>query len=590
MSKEASTIKIKIKDLINFFYRILIHEKVFVIYFIIINSFSLLVSVLFSLIKSGETKNLLFDFYVIIFINIFLFIFIIKIINFFFVRKIEDKTIFVVIANSFSRIRFFITQYFTLLIIITSPVFFSYIMFNIVYILSNDFTTNNFVIKKTLVFMLFSIILEISLFNFLVFLILFIGNQPTLVISTLLLSFSFVANIPAKLIWESEKDKIFTFKDFNNNESYDIYQTDVYNSIALEGLIINKKIKYKNLIHSLNHYLTNYSRNDNIIFTINNLNNNNLIRYNEFWKNEMGIVVPSKKEISFDGILLTNSKKTSLKKWSLGDKIKINLSLNSYFKNEHQIRKLLNCTSSEGIKSNIADFLSFKSDLKKTIINIPQQKYNLFGDYLFLSNNINSNQIINLSKNEKIDLDVNDIKSIFNFIIAGVNPIDDKDFTIRYSEELKNYFYDNIINDEMFLTRILENYLIYYTTHYYYSTNYSLVQNDTLRSYLDIKKKLNIMNFINPFYLTWVFYTNKSGLYYDDIWFNPNSTSLIELNKQQNLFLPYIIFDLKNINNKFDQNSFNNFIDPSYLFITLFLISKLLFLSTIKKFNKIDFN
>ncbi|AKX34183.1 ABC transporter permease [Spiroplasma litorale] len=596
-------INLKTRDILKFSFRILFTEKTYIIFFTIINIFSILVAIVFANTSIGKIKNQIFDFYVIIFINVFLFLLILRVINFFFIRKSEDKTIFIILSNTVSRMKFFLCEYLTILIIISFSVVLSFLSFNIIYLISNDFEITNFVIRKTSVFLGFTLILTICLINFIIFLIFFAGAQPTLIISTILMSLSFIANIPAKLIETKTSNINFTFNDPKNNTPFALSSNDVYDSINFQNILKYENIKYKNLSKAINNYFTNYQENED--FTdLDTFKNSNKYRYTSFWNNYLNVINNKQKNYKFNGILSSLNSSAKAKNWKENDPVSIEFTLESYFKDENEIKDMINSNELDSEKKLILqDLLDLTNQFKTYFIDFKKEKSDLFSDFIFfyepktIKNKIgvvDEEKEINFIKNENLNQSLPftkiDLNNIFQWAVKKISASKDSFQLWDNDHKLEKYFDEYFSFPIMFSARVVEEYFIHYTVNYYNSVYSRIVQNDEFKKYQNNMSTINILNSINPFYDTWSFYTKYSGFYFDDIWFNIDTSSSISLIEQENLFLPYVRFNLNLDNKNIKKDTYDEYLDPAILISIILVVAICLYILSIYKFTKVDVN
>ncbi|QGS52221.1 ABC transporter permease [Spiroplasma tabanidicola] len=699
LKKISSNVKnISLLSLIRFSFKILFFEKTFLIFIFIANLFSILVAVIFSFMKSGEMMNEVYDFYVIIFINVFMFLIIIRIINFYFVRKKDDKTIFIALSNHISRSKFFIAEYLTMFITIVFSVIFSYIIFNALYFFMHGFKVSEYVFHKTTYFLIFALIIVIALLNFIIFLILILGSQPTLIISTILMSLSFVANIPAKLVQSKYEALNLTINEKDSSAIKTVISVkDIYESFNLQNSINTGKIKYKYLAKALNNYLTDFSSenpNDYNLKPNKDLASNLKNRYNNFWDQQLNVIDKTKKDYKMSGKLsYLNSDMISSKtgNWKITDQVDVNFSLGSTFKTTQQLQEMIASEETSIEQKNILnDLLNFNQEIWTKIPNMLSDKSSLFKTYIWLYGeelnspkvekfvkgeddkfdlnnlpqknlsdikleinqdlpnlkqiinslnkantglNITENDVeidnqqtqtktncsikaksesenfkgsVNVSYNsieqtnyvlkqenkESVVLAKSDLISIYNILMTGSRPDATNPSVGLFDDDtnsLKEYINTNMNFPLMFTARILEEYFIPYTTNYYYLTTLNLREDS---NYVQFKKNLKIaeaISYLNPFYATWSYFTQYTGFYNDNIWFEYSNDSLINTRKQENIFLPYVIYNLKSDDsNVIIKDTYNKYFDPLYSLLIIFSSTIVLIFIAMNRFRKID--
>ncbi|ASP28328.1 hypothetical protein SCORR_v1c05560 [Spiroplasma corruscae] len=594
--------KIKMTSIIRFLFKNLFHERSFVIFFVMINLFSIVISIFFSIIKTGYVRNELFDFYVIIYLNILTFLFIIRILMFFFVKKQEDKTIFIILSNSISRSKYLITQYITISLLLFSTIIFSYASFNIINIIINGIET--FTIRKTLYFFIFSVFIVYSLVNLIIFLILFLGTQPTLIITSLLMSMGFIANIPNKLYDKNNDNLSLNIILPNSIEPFSIRTNEMDDTFNFEKLLNEENIKYKYLSKAINSFLTNFDDDDvlKMYLNMNGVSDKGkeayLYRYNNFW-DSIGVINKGDDAHKYNlkGILANNNQSsgTKGKKWSSfsennkPDNVEISFKLDSYFIGLSDIKDKVDTGDiSEDNKLILNDLYNFTNDLISQIPNIYKEKNSYFGDFIYFDKNY-KNTIFNTEKNDSLNFTEVDLINIFKSAVAKIGIAKkDEGLTLYDNGSISNFFNENFNFPLLFSTRVLEQYFLNYTTKYYYLTNYPIIQDDNFTIYIKNKQINSITSIINPFFSTWSYYTLNSGMYFNDIWFDINSDSNIKMYEQENFFLPYTLFNYDLIDDKINKLSYNNYIDPVYFNGSLIIFTSLLFLISLYKFKKSD--
>ncbi|WP_227716909.1 hypothetical protein V2P57_02025 [Mycoplasma mycoides subsp. mycoides] len=252
------------------------------------------------------------------------------------------------------------------------------------------------------------------------------------------------------------------------------------------------------------------------------------------------------------------------------------------FITNNQLKELIKKTTDKNKKNILLDFLNFSIEINNYFENSLQvNNYELLYDFLFLDNLKNSNYLTksNDLKSVKYELNNKDIRNIYEYELLG----DAGDgFKFSNSKSLVNKLNFNL----MYVARILENYFIKYSSNYIIlSTSRVLTDQLDWSSYIKTRNKMKYFSYLNLYNGLWVFYTSNLGFYYKDIWFTPTSDSFIELENQKNLFLGYLEYDLKLLeNNSISKNTTSNYTKPQIYLITLIVINVLSFLITFYKF------
>ncbi|MDP4040026.1 ABC transporter permease [Mycoplasma mycoides] len=575
--------KIPFRKLIKFCLKNLIKERLFSILNILNILASILIGILLGFLKSGEKQVIIFNFYILFFTCCLLFVLILKMIQFFYNKNLEDKTTYIVLTNQVSRTKFFFSQYFLINLIILINIFLSFCFINLAYSIFNSFKYDSFILKMTLVYFLYNLFASFCLINFISMLMFLFSLQTTTIICTLLVSLCFVANIPLSFVKANEKSYNIQFLDKNNK--VEIFKlTDIYDTFTLNENILNSQIKYPYLSKYIySYFIKNKFLKDQFS------NPNNIDLRIKIWK-DLGLVNDQKVIIKENNLKLFSKPQENnkiLNNWNKNDLFNLQLVLNNTFISNQQLNLLIDKTIDINKKRILIDFKNFSNEINsffKTDLQI--SKYDLLYDFLFLDNLKNSNYLIknNDLKSEKYNLNKDDIKSIYEYELLGFN-----------SDGFKFFNSKNLINklnfNLMYIARILENYFIRYSSSYIMlSTSSVLKDQSDWSAYFNTRKKMRYFSYLNLYNGLWTFYTSNLGFYYNEIWFSPASDSYINLENQKNLFLGYLEYDLELLNNNIiNPNTINNYTKPELYLIILLIINIFSFLIAFLKFKKRDF-
>lgn len=575
--------RIPFRKLIKFCLKNLIKERLFCILNFSNILISFLIGVLLAFVKTGQNRVIIFNFYILFFTCCLLFVLILKMIQFFFNKNLEDKTTYIVLTNQVSRNKFFISQYFLIILILAINVLVSFLLINLAYSVFNRFKYDSFILRMTLVYLLYNLFASFCLINFISMLMFLFSLQTTTIICTLLLSLCFVANIPMSFVKANEKSYSIRVLTQNNNHE-DFKLNDVYDTYTLKKNILEDKIKYPYLSKYIYQYFLDneflkdeFSSENNIDLRIKMWDQLGLINHQKIIINEKNLKLFSKP--------LRNSNVPG--SWNRNDLLDLKLTLKNTFITNNQLKELIKKTTDKNKKNILLDFLNFSIEINNYFKNNLQvNKYELLYDFLFLDNLKNSNYLTksNDLKSVKYELNNKDIRNIYEYQLLG----DDSDgFKFSNSKSLVNKLNFNL----MYVARILENYFIKYSSNYIIlSTSRVLTNQSDWSSYIKTRNKMKYFSYINLYNGLWVFYTSNLGFYYKDIWFTPDSDSFIQLENQKNLFLGYLEYDLKLLkDNSISKNTTSNYTKPQIYLITLITINVLSFLIALYKFKKKDF-
>ncbi|QVK09023.1 ABC transporter permease [Mycoplasma mycoides] len=575
--------KIPFRKLIKFCLKNLIKERLFSILNILNILVSILIGILLGFLKSGEKQVIIFNFYILFFTCCLLFVLILKMIQFFYNKNLEDKTTYIVLTNQVSRTKFFFSQYFLINLIILINIFLSFCFINLTYSIFNSFKYDSFILKMTLVYFLYNLFASFCLINFISMLMFLFSLQTTTIICTLLVSLCFVANIPLSFVKANEKSYNIQFLDKNNK--VEIFKlTDIYDTFTLNVNILNSQIKYPYLskyIYSF--FIKNKFLKDQFS------NPNNIDLRIKIWK-DLGLVNDQKVIIKENNLKLFSKPQENnkiLNNWNKNDLFNLQLVLNNTFISNQQLNLLIDKTTDINKKRILIDFKNFSNEINSFFkTDLQTSKYDLLYDFLFLDNLKNSNYLIKTNdlKSEKYNLNKDDIKSIYEYELLGFN---NDGFKFFNSKNLINKLNFNL----MYIARILENYFIRYSSSYIMlSTSSVLKDQSDWSAYFNTRKKMRYFSYLNLYNGLWTFYTSNLGFYYNEIWFSPASDSYINLDNQKNLFLGYLEYDLELLNNNIiNPNTINNYTKPELYLIILLIINIFSFLIAFLKFKKRDF-
>ncbi|QVK03091.1 ABC transporter permease [Mycoplasma mycoides] len=575
--------KIPFRKLIKFCLKNLIKERLFSILNILNILVSILIGILLGFLKSGDKQVIIFNFYILFFTCCLLFVLILKMIQFFYNKNLEDKTTYIVLTNQVSRTKFFFSQYFLINLIILINIFLSFCFINLTYSIFNSFKYDSFILKMTLVYFLYNLFASFCLINFISMLMFLFSLQTTTIICTLLVSLCFVANIPLSFVKANEKSYNIQFLDKNNK--VEIFKlTDIYDTFTLNENILNSQIKYPYLSKYIySYFIKNKFLKDQFS------NPNNIDLRIKIWK-DLGLVNDQKVIIKENNLKLFSKPQENnkiLNNWNKNDLFNLQLVLNNTFISNQQLNLLIDKTTDINKKRILIDFKNFSNEINSFFkTDLQTSRYDLLYDFLFLDNLKNSNYLIKTNdlKSEKYNLNKDDIKSIYEYELLGFN-----------SDGFKFFNSKNLINklnfNLMYIARILENYFIRYSSSYIMlSTSSVLKDQSDWSAYFNTRKKMRYFSYLNLYNGLWTFYTSNLGFYYNEIWFSSASDSYINLENQKNLFLGYLEYDLELLNNDIiNPNTINNYTKPELYLIILLIINIFSFLIAFLKFKKRDF-
>ncbi|WP_342275110.1 hypothetical protein [Spiroplasma endosymbiont of Cantharis lateralis] len=612
-----------IKQNISFFtifkyqFKSIFREKTFLIMYLISISLSVLVGIILMIFKTSDMKMIVFNYYVLIHTCAIVILISMRLLNYFFYVKKTDKTINIISTQHLKRSKIFVA---------TNAVIWVYcfLLFTINYLIIAIANISSLVIfKAATVYTLYLFLIIILLSNFILFLLAVLSPQATIVIVTLIMSFSFISSLPYQFLKTSEKTQNLTFSGQSGNVLLKV--DSIYNSFDLVSYVNKSEIAYPNLSkYIVDHFLEQKYR----ISTINT--DENIDNRKRLW-NDLGIIDDEPLKIRFDAKISSVPFDSEISDWKYDDKIRVETYLKYKFISIKELETLIENTNPSTYGYNkfniLSELLEFNNFINSYINNFQEKFYYLFDDYIQLescdTNNIGTCwestdeqgnvvtqkngyiELINSANNTyegeilpaKRGFKRSYLRDIYQNHFMNLNGLriqrsdgeriieGDMDENYNSSEN----FYSSIYNPLMFTTRILEDYFINYTSNYVIATTYQLDQStEDWKKYLSTRTVYNTFFNFNFLSNVLVNYTYYAGMSYDDIWFDPNLKSNIELESQKNLLLPYKTYNLTVKNGLIDPQSYDKGIDTYWYLIAQVAISLVLYFIAFYKFNSSD--
>ncbi|ALX70406.1 ABC transporter permease [Spiroplasma turonicum] len=585
--------------IIYFLFKNLLFDKTFIYFNIVTIAFSVLFSIYTSFLKDNSQVAIYFDFYALFFIGVVMFMLIIRINFYFFVRKTEDRTIFVTLSNVVSRLNLLFSIYLCGLIIILSQVLFSFIFFNLMFSIFHF--DNSLILQKTFTFLWFAPLLLFCLSNFVIFLLIFFNNQVTMTFLTLLLTFTFVANLPLKFIKSSEETTILSFNNIKNGKNQLYNVNDIYEALDLQNYINNNMIKFKYLSKFINNFLI--SPNNSIDKSELSNDKNKLLRSN-LWT-ELGLIVEDNQVAKINDVTfrkLNYSNNEIPQNWVkdfMSNKNRhydLTLSFNKRFININELNKLILNEKDDDKKLILNDLYKFQEFINGYYTNLQSSFYSLFDDFIFFNDkqskiDAKPGECSEQSNDCSADLKVEVLKANYVAMFANISNNNDILFNDSISNDLERFVKQTLNYPLMIAIRLLENYFVSYTTTYKKIINSQLdLNNEDYKKYNSTRNIFTYFTIFSPFYGLWSNYTYYSGYSFDDLWFNPYSDSKIDLYSQQNIFMPYVQYNFIIDNDgKILPNTYDYFISPSSYIIFYLIITYIAIACSYWKFKRISF-
>ncbi|AVN59764.1 ABC transporter permease, partial [Mesoplasma florum] len=386
--------RIPFVKLMKFSFKSLLKEKLFYILNLATIIISILMGIILAFVKSGSSQVVIFNFYILFFVCCLMFVFILRMIQFFFSKNFEDKTTYIVLTNQVSRTKFFIAQYLLIILICAVNILMSFIVINIFYAVFTLFHYDVFILRMTSMYVIYCLLATFFLINFISFLIFIFTLQTTTIICTLLLALSFIANIPMSFVKANEKSYYVQFT------SGDIFQlNDIYDAYSLYDHVNDGNIKYPHL----SKYVYNYFLSKEMV--TDQFHNTTNINYRmQMWK-DLGLINPNPVVITETNLDLFSKplRDTSVPNtWAIYDKFNIQITLKDTFITNDQLDELINKTVDKNTKNILVEFRNFTNEINKYFNNDLQfEKYDLFYDFLFLDSGIEKSYLEKLNPSEE---------------------------------------------------------------------------------------------------------------------------------------------------------------------------------------------
>ncbi len=573
--------------IIKYSFKSIIKERSFIIFNGLYLLFSFLIAIYSVFQRNNSNFLLIFDYFVLLTIFIILFILCLRLAQYFYVVKRDDKTLNIIVTQQLSRNKLFTYQFiaFTLLMFLNITI--AYLLINIVNILF-FMQVNFFIIRITTTYLIYAFISCLFLINFFLLISLFANIQVSTIIATLILSSTFISNLPYTFLIQGEENKSLNFSYKNDNTTMAV--SEIYDSYNLKKHVINKQINYSNLSFTIyNNFIENNFETDPNSISNNFNNASSIEKRMKFWIS-LGIVEEKSQQFELNEptkVISTNNN-SQLSKWK-GDEINLKFELKYKFLSIEELENKVKESFYDGPTEKIVkDFIQFTNFITKANNNFQDKFSDLFDAFIFLNekNNLEKNYIKNVTKptEENILISEKNLVEIYQSYFS----FSDNKLRLE-SSKITNLISDQLFFPTMLSARILENYFIRYTNNMVIFNNSSVIKNENWTKYYKSRSLYNIFfqfNFIANMLQNYRYFGGKS---YDHIWFEPESSSKIYFNKQDNLFIsqPSYIFKL-DLNNKLDSKTYNNFIAPYYYVVFQLLIALINYYLAKNKFKKLD--
>ncbi|WP_339031099.1 hypothetical protein [Spiroplasma endosymbiont of Cantharis nigra] len=603
-------------------FKSILREKTFMIMYLISMSLSVLVGLMLMIFPTSDMKVIVFNYYVLIHTCAIVILISMRLLNYFFHIKKTDKTINIISTQHLKRSKLFITTNMVIWV-------YCFILFTINFLIIAVTNFNNpVVLKISMVYTLYLFLIIILLSNFVLFLLSVLSQQASIIIVTLIMSFSFISSLPYQFLKTSEKSKNISF---SGDAGTVILRTDnIYNSFDLISNVNKSQIAYPNLSkYIVDNFLENQYRISTISETKNIENRKN------FWK-ELGIIDDEPLKIRFDAKISSVPFDSALSDLKFDDEIRLETYLKYKFISISELENKIKNSDPNFNDENgynkfkiLKELLEFNNYINSYTTHFQQKFYYLFDDYIQLDSCDNvdpsacwqsvdeqgaiteekkgyielirkgqtSNNLKDDASLDKRSFNISYLKDIYQNHFMNLNGLriqDEDGQRVVEADMDENYnsnekIFSSIYNPLMITTRILEDYFINYTSNYVVATSYKLNESSQeWNDYVSTRKIYNMLFHFNFLSNVFVNYTYYSGLSYEDIWFDPQLKSYISLDSQKNILLPYSTYDLKVKNGSIDKTSYDSGTNPCWYLVIQGVISIILFSIAFYKFNSLD--
>ncbi len=573
--------------IVKFSFKLIIKERSFLIFNGLYLLFSLFIAI-YSVIQTNISNFLMiFDYYVLLTIFVILFILCLRLTQYFYVVKRDDKTMNIIITQQLSRKKLFSYQFMAFILLIFINLFISYLLINIINMLFL-LEVNLFLLKITTTYLVYSLISCVFLINFFLLISLFTNIQVSTIVATLILASTFISNLPYTFLIQGEESKKISLSYKGSNTIFSV--NEVYDSYDLKKHVLNNQLKYPNLSFSIyDDFIKNQYETDPNSLTNNFDTDKNIQNRLQFWI-KLGIVEEKNKvvELKTPTKIVGVNSNSKIANWK-GDEVTFKFQLKYRFLSIEELQKKIenNELAEENIKI-VKEFISFTNFITTKFSDFQSKFSNLFDTFILLSDpdNIDKNYIKNVTNPEQENL-LFESKSITEFYQSYFTYSNNK--LVLESSKVETLVEDELFFPTMLSARILENYFIRYTNNMVVFENSTVIKDENWTKYSKSRKTYDIffqINFISNMMQNYIYYGGRN---YDDMWFEPESSSKIIFNKQDNLFMAKPTYTIKiNKENAIDEKTYNNFIAPYFYIVLQLAIAIINYYVAKNKFKKLD--
>lgn len=579
--------RISLLNIIKFNMKLILKERSFVVMNAAFFALPLFFSAIFIFLRTGEQALVFLNFYLIFYVNIFGFILVLRILQFFIIYSRDNKLLYLTLTNEISRTSMLMSQMLICIVNIIVMSLWSSLSIFIASLIFSDYW--QLILRVSLVFFLYVSLVGTTLATFILFLMLFATNQATTIIVTLVLSFSFISALPRQLVETNDSYTILKFQ-ISPTEDRSKRITEVYDAFNLQKFIRAKQIKYPNLTYALNEFLVD--ENEYTLEKFTAQTEGNIYNRLSFW-NELGLINNSPLKVEFGDesqyltVMSAGNSSELTNNIVDGNKVRLELEFENSFISQTALDELIDDTTEADKKAILIEFRSLTQLLLDAQIDFQKNYSDFFDDYVIL-NEANS-KITNIEDEAKSAKMTNALlKNLYHYNLTP-QPNLQSSLTLQPDANTDKLVREQLYNPLMLVARVLEQNLINYTANYVVVTSNPVVEDQQWTNYLTRRNYYALYNYINLHNAIVTNYTYYVGISHRDLWFSTASESYINLKPERNIFMSYVDYKFQLDDEKImKKDSYNSYLPPwIYIVISLGLITGFLSLA-IFKFNRID--
>ncbi|WP_339020262.1 hypothetical protein [Spiroplasma endosymbiont of Atherix ibis] len=580
--------KIPLTWIIKFNFRMVFKEKSFIVLNLIFLIFTIFISIFSAFEKNNAFFLKFYDYYLLIGVFVNLFLICLRLVQFFYISKVNDKTLNIQVVQQISRKKLFLYNYFTFILLTFIICLIPFILLNSINYLSYlKFSWFMFRISST--FFVYSFASCLCFIGFFSMITLFSNIQVSTIMATLIMSITFISNLPYLFLkqWEDHKTLKLNYYSDASSSTLTKKVNMIYDSYDLKKQVLNGQIRFPDLsLEIFKNFIENKYVTDTRASTSFELSESIQKRI-EFWRT-IGVIEEQPSTIYLDHpteIISINKNFEDLALW-INKKVTFKFNLKYKFLSIEEIQEKINNTQEPNLKKVLTQFIEYTNYIFQYKTDFKFFTNSFFSDFILFDDkdDKNVNWIENEITNEKFLFEPKNLVDIYQYYYS---PADHKlGLEIESSKDLIE---NKLFFKTMLSMHLLENYFLMYTDNLTILNDSKIVSGDEWNEYeksRDIYNYLLNLNFTSNVLQNYRYFGGES---YEDIWFEPDARNKISFNKQDNLFLakPSYKFKLDSYN-KIIGDTYNNFIPPYYYAIAQIVLGFLNNFIACIKFKRMD--